>query len=137
VLLMLLALIGSLEFSELGRALGGLGAPERLVQLLLFTVRAIDLIGREYRTLRSAMRVRAFRMRTSPHVWRSMGYLFGMLLVRSLDRSERILGAMRCRCFAGRFPSLAEPRPLAPGDLAFALLAALACAILLVAEWWG
>ena len=107
------------------------------MQLLLFTVRAIDLIGREYRTLRAAMRVRAFRMRTSVHVWRSMGYLFGMLLVRSLERSERIVAAMRCRGFAGQFPSLTEPRPLAPADAAFAVAAALACGVLLLADWRG
>jgi cobalt/nickel transport system permease protein len=37
------------------------------------------------------------------HTYRAFGHLVGMLLVRSLDRSERILAAMKCRGFTGRF----------------------------------
>jgi cobalt/nickel transport system permease protein len=33
-----------------------------------------------------------------------------MLLVRSLERADRIFAAMRCRGFTGRFPSLVEAR---------------------------
>ncbi len=102
----LLALVGSMEIVALGRALARLGAPERLVHLLLFTVRYIEVLEREYRRLRLAMRARAFRPTTSLHCWRSLGYLFGMLMVRSLERAERIDAAMRCRGFTGRFHAL-------------------------------
>ena len=50
-----------------------------------------------------AMRVRGFRPRLDRHTCRSLGYLVGMLLVRSFDRAERILAAMRCRGFRGHF----------------------------------
>jgi cobalt/nickel transport system permease protein len=76
--------------------------PEKLVHLLLLTVRQIHLLHEELARLRQAMRARAFVPRSNLHTWRSLGWLMGMLLVRSLARSRRILGAMRCRGFHGR-----------------------------------
>jgi cobalt/nickel transport system permease protein len=49
------------------------------------------------------METRAFRPGYNLHTFRSFGNLFGLLLVRSLDRSERVLAAMKCRGFQGRF----------------------------------
>lgn len=103
VLLMLLALVGTMESVTLGHAMVHLGLPAKLVHLFLFTIRYIDLLRREMERLRLAMRARAFRPRANFHTWHSYGQMFGMLLVRSLERSERILDAMRCRGFDGRF----------------------------------
>ncbi len=103
VMLWAAALLGPLEANVLGHALHHLRLPRRLVQLLLFTIRYIDVLEREYRRLRTAMRARGFRPRLNRHTYRSYGYLIGMLLVRSLDRSERILAAMKCRGFQGEF----------------------------------
>ena len=49
------------------------------------------------------MKMRGFRPRMNWHTYRTYGYLVGMLLVRSLERSERIVAAMKCRGFRGRF----------------------------------
>ena len=103
VILALLALAGTMEATTLGHALARLGLPHKLVHLLLFTVRYLDVISREYRRMRKAMRARAFVPRSNAHTWRSIGYLIGMLLVRSLERSERILAAMKCRGYNGHF----------------------------------
>lgn len=131
--LAVLALVGSLEAVALGRALGRLGAPERLVHLFLFTIRYLDVLNREYDRLRLAMRARAFRPRAGLHCWTSLGYLFGMLLVRSLERAERIDAAMRCRGFSGRFPSLAETDgPQRPGALDWGVGAASTAMLALV-----
>ena len=108
VALMALALLGSSELPEIGHAMRRLGVPAKLTQLLLMTVRYIEVLGREYRRLRTAMTVRGFRMRFSVHTWRSVGWLFGMLFARSIDRAERIGEAMRCRGFNGEFPVLTE-----------------------------
>lgn len=102
VLLVMLALLGTLEPARLGHALARLGVPERLAHLLLLTVRQIQLVGDEYARLRQAMRARAFVPRSNRHTWHSFGWLMGMLLVRSLARSRRVLDAMRCRGFDGR-----------------------------------
>ncbi|RVU84426.1 cobalt ECF transporter T component CbiQ [Leucothrix sargassi] len=102
VVLAMLALVGTMGASTLGHALARLKAPEKLVHLLLFTVRYLDVISREYRRMRKAMRARAFVPKTNIHTLRSIGYLVGMLLVRSLERSERIYAAMKCRGYCGK-----------------------------------
>lgn len=110
ILLTLLALIGSLEPVVFGHTLARLGVPERLAHLLLMTVRQILLLNQELGRLRRAMRARAFVPRSNAHTWRSYGYLVGMLLVRSLERSDRIRAAMRCRGFHGRLYLLDSSR---------------------------
>ena len=42
------------------------------------------------------------------HTYRSLGYLIGMLLVRSHERSGRIYNAMLCRGFRGHFPVISH-----------------------------
>ena len=102
VVLALLALVGGLEPVRFGHALARLGAPQKLVHLLLLTVRQIHLLQREFTRLRQAMRARAFVPRSNRHTWNAYGYLMGMLLVRSVERARRVLAAMRCRGFHGR-----------------------------------
>lgn len=119
VVLALLALVGTIEPVLLGRALSGLGLSEKLARLLVLTTRYIAVLHAEYARLRFAMRARAFRPAGSLHTWRSLGYLFGMLLVRSVERAERITQAMKCRGFTGRFP-LSEASPPRAGDWLFA-----------------
>ena len=103
VVLAVQALLGGLEMVALGHALARLGAPQKFVALLLFTLRYVDVLQQEYSRLRLAMRARGFRPRTSWHTWRAYGWLVGMLLVMSVERSERIHAAMRLRGFTGRF----------------------------------
>lgn len=106
VLLMILALLGRMETADLGFALARMGLPSKLVQLFCFTIRYVNVLGDEYRRLRLAMKARAFSMGFNLHTWRSIGYLFGMLLVRSAERAERIVKAMKLRGFDGQFRSL-------------------------------
>jgi len=103
ILAILVALVGTLDLTTLGHALSHLYVPRKLIHLLLFTVRYIDVLHREYERMRAAMRVRSFRPGMNWHTYRTYGHLVGMLLVRSLDRSERALAAMKCRGFRGRF----------------------------------
>lgn len=133
VLVMLLALLGTLEPTTLGHALGRLGVPEKLVHLFLLTVRYVELIHDEYRRLRNAMRARAFVPRSDAHGWRSLGWLIGMLLLRSMERARRVLAAMKCRGFHGRLYLLADYR-WGRGDSAAAAAASLLLAGLLWLE---
>ena len=103
IVLAILVLIGTMEVNTLGHALSHLRVPKVLSHLLLFTVRYLDVLHREYLRLRWAMKVRGFRPRMDRHTYHSIGNLLGMLLVRGYDRSERILAAMKCRGFQGRF----------------------------------
>lgn len=130
-LLAVLALAASLDPSALARALKHLRLPDALIHLLLLTLRYVEVLEQEYRRLRQAMRARAFRPRSDRHTWRSFGYLLGMLLVRSLERSERVLAAMKCRGFDGRLHLL--------GDMAYgradAVFLALSGATLAALAW--
>lgn len=109
--LILTAMLGTIEPAQLGGALRGLYVPEPLVRLFVLTARYLSLIRDEARRLHEAMRLRAFRPRSNRHTWRSYGNLLGMLLVRALDRAQRVEEAMRCRGYDGRFPRLAQPLP--------------------------
>lgn len=110
VMLAVQALLATLEMGSLGHALARLGLPTRLVSLLLFTVRYVEVLHQEYGRLRLAMRARAFRPRTGWHTWRSFGWLVGMLLVMSVERAQRIHAAMRLRAFTGHFHMLDDQR---------------------------
>lgn len=125
VVLMMLTLVGTMDAVVLGHALYRLRMPEALVHLMLFTVRYIAVIRQEYGRLRLAMRARAFTARNALHTYRSFGYLIGMLLVRSLERSERIMQAMKCRGFSGKFYIL-DAMHLHHRDYGFAIVALLA-----------
>ncbi|NVO23237.1 cobalt ECF transporter T component CbiQ [Donghicola mangrovi] len=133
VVLALMVLVGSLEPVTLGHALHALKCPESLVHLMMFTIRYIEVLRDEYARLRTSMKVRGFRPRSTWHTYRSYGYLVGMMLVRALERSERILVAMKCRGFQGRIILLEEFR-LSPRDVVFALVVIGVCAALVGLE---
>jgi len=103
VLLVLFSLVATMSASTLGHALAHLKVPDKLVHLMLFMVRYLDVISQEYKKMRRAMQARAFVLRSNLHTWKSTGYLFGMLLIRSVERAERISDAMKCRGFCGRY----------------------------------
>jgi cobalt/nickel transport system permease protein len=133
MVLWVIVLLGTMDFITFGHALRHLRVPDKLVHLLLFTVRYIDVLHGEYLRLRMAMRVRGFRPRVSWHTYRSFGFLIGMLLVRSLDRSERILAAMKCRGFRGQF-HLLDHFAFSVRDVWFGLVAGVVLAALVLGE---
>lgn len=130
--LVLMTFLGNADPTRLGAALHALHVPEALVRLFVLTVRYLSLIRGEARRLHEAMRARAFRAGSNRHTWRSYGYLIGMLLVRALERAQRVEEAMRCRGFSGRFPHAAVPAPDIRDWVAFVGLSGLAVATLLV-----
>ncbi len=134
IVLGVLVLLARLEMASIGHALGRLGVPEKLTYLLLFTVRYLEVLQREYTRLWAAMKMRGFRPRVDGHTYRSFGYLVGMLLVRSVDRADRIVAAMKCRGFCGRFHPL-DHAALTVRDVWFSSLVLLVLAGLAALEW--
>lgn len=106
IVLCFIALMGRMGVAEFAHALAHLNVPTSFVQILLLMVRYIDVLSQEFERLRTAMKCRGFRARSNWHSWKSLGYLCGMLLVRSLERAEQILIAMKCRGFHGTYPLL-------------------------------
>jgi cobalt/nickel transport system permease protein len=127
------ALLGSLEPVRLGRAAARLGLPLKLAHLFLFVVRYVGVFRAEIHRLLEAMRARAFVPRSNLHTWRTFGNLAGMMLVRSLDRAERVDEAMRCRGFSGRFP-LATAESFTRRDVGFGAVIGLAIVALVAAD---
>ncbi len=134
IVLGLMGLLASMDAMTLGHALSHLRVPDKLAHLLLFTVRYLDVLDRESRRLRAAMKVRGFRPRMNLHTYRAYGYLVGMLLIRSFDRSERIVAAMKCRAFRGRFYVL-NHFSFSRRDLPFCLAATALFILLTWANW--
>nr|WP_319516689.1 cobalt ECF transporter T component CbiQ [uncultured Cohaesibacter sp.] len=133
IVMMSLALLATIDAVTFGHALAKLKVPEKLVYLLLFTVRYIEVLHAEYLRLRTAMRCRVFQPKNNMHTYKSVGYLVGMLLIRSFERSERILMAMKCRGFNGQFHLLKEFN-YTKRDLAFSVIAFLFMVLLLALE---
>jgi cobalt/nickel transport system permease protein len=129
--LVVLTLIGGMTPVALGRALAGLGLPERLVQILYFAARYVGLLGAEADRLLTAARARGFRPGLSRRTVAVVGLVVGTVLLNALERAERVAEAMRCRGFTGRFAVGTLGRPGA-ADLAAIGLAA-AAALLVVA----
>ncbi|HUT12639.1 MAG TPA: cobalt ECF transporter T component CbiQ [Thermoguttaceae bacterium] len=134
IVLLLLVLLDSLDATTLGHTLSHLRVPDKLTHLLLFTVRYLDVLHREYLRMRAAMKVRAFRPRMNRHTYRTYGHLVGMLLVRSFERSERIVAAMKCRGFHGRF-YLFEHFHFSRRDVPFCAVSLLLLLTLVLMEW--
>lgn len=134
IVLALAALVAALDLPTVGHALHHLRVPDKLVHLLLLTVRYVAVLETEYRRLAWAMKVRGFRPAMNLHTWRTYGYLVGMLLVRSLDRAERVAAAMKCRGFQGRF-YLLDHFALTRADVAFALVLLVVLAGIVGVEW--
>ena len=106
IVLLFTALVATIDPAHLGSTLKRLALPDKLVYLFMLVIRYADLIHDEYGRLRNAMKARAFHARFSRHTLQTFGYLVGLLLVRSMERSERVLAAMKCRGFDGRFHAL-------------------------------
>lgn len=130
IVLCFIALVATIPVSELGHALRKLHVPDKLAYLLVFTYRYVFVMAGEYQRMRQAMKIRGFVPRTNLHTYRSLAYLAGMVLVRGLDRAERVYAAMLCRGFNGRFRSL---NGLAASPLDFGFLIAMCAATAAVA----
>ena len=97
------AFFGTSSVFELSAAARQLGAPEKMTAIFMLMFRYIQVIGQEYSRLRLAMKIRGFKPSMKLHSYGAYANLIGMLLIRSLDRANRIHAAMRCRGYNGRF----------------------------------
>lgn len=111
IMLALIALLATMSVFTLGGAMGHLRVPGKIVHLVLFTYRYIQVMLQEYDRLLNAMKIRGFHPGNNIHTYKTFAYLVGMLLVKSYDRAERIRAAMLCRGFRGRFYNLSEFSP--------------------------
>jgi len=111
ILLALIALVTTMNFSLLGYALNWLHVPDKIVHLLLMTYRYVFLIEEEYQRLIRSTQIRGFRPATNLHTYKTYASIVGMLLVRASIRAEQVYNAMLCRGFKHKFYCLYEFNP--------------------------
>ena len=130
ILLAVTALLGTSTVFALVHALRRLALPEKLAQLFFFTFRYFQILHAEYLRLREAMRARCFAPGVNLHSYKSYAQLMGALLVRGLDRAERVREAMLCRGYAGKLP-LWNHVAIQRQDIIFSVFFSMTCGILL------
>ena len=130
IILTSLALACTMQVAVLVRAMEALRLPGKFCQVIFFSLRYFQVIHREYRRLSEAMTARAFVPRTNLHTFKTYGYLISMLLVRSLNRGQRVYEAMLCRGYTGSFPALRQFR-LVGRDIIFLVF----CLVALAGLW--
>ncbi len=108
IIMALMALVATMPVFTLGRALGYLRVPDKIVHLLSFAYRYIHVIHREYGRLMSAIRIRGFSPGNNIHTYKTYAYVVGMLLLKSHERAQRVRAALLCRGFRGKFYDLSE-----------------------------
>ncbi|CCO23543.1 cobalt ECF transporter T component CbiQ [Maridesulfovibrio hydrothermalis] len=106
VVLAVTALISTMPAQLVGAGMQTLRLPDKLCRLFLFTWRYVHVMGAEFSKMNRAATMRGFIPRTDMHTYRTYAWLMGMLLIRSLDRAQRIWQAMLCRGFTGTFHTL-------------------------------
>lgn len=121
IVLALITLLSTSSIVNLGHGLETMKVPRRLTFLLLFSYRYVFVIYSEYLRLRRAAQLRCFVPGTNIHTYRTTGYLFGMTLVRSWNRSQRVYQAMQLRGFDGILHPL-RTASVTSSDMAFLLL---------------
>jgi cobalt/nickel transport system permease protein len=102
-----LALIACTGMNRLGAGLGQLGVPRVFVVQLLFLYRYLFVVADEGTKMFRSVELRSGSAR--PLHLRTYGSLIGNLLLRSMDRAERVYRAMIARGFDGEIRVLRRP----------------------------
>ncbi len=110
ILFCFIALIATSSTAALGHGMTQLGVPQKLSFLLLFSYRQLFVIQQEYQRLQRAALLRGFTPKNSLHTYRTYSHLFGMTLVKSWNRAERVQQAMVLRGFQGKLIPLNQQK---------------------------
>jgi cobalt/nickel transport system permease protein len=121
---MTLLLIATTSFSGVCRALKSLGLPAVFTEQLLFLYRYLFTLIEEGRRINRARDLRDPYKKNQ--TWKTYARILGVLLIRTIERAERIYLAMKSRGFEGVIPGSAENRfQLKDFMVLFAALAAI------------
>jgi cobalt ECF transporter T component CbiQ len=99
-------LVSTTPFDRLLAAFCRLGMPRVFAALLAFVYRYVFVLFDELARMRTAQRARTFGRRPGRMRWTSAVQLVGTVLIRAIDRAERIHGAMSSRGWTGNFTTL-------------------------------
>lgn len=131
-------LLGSTPFLEVLRVMRSLKIPPLLTDMTLLTYRYLFEVAEQFTTMKQAMTLRGYGSQHQPiqRQWTWLSSLFGSLLLRSYDQSQRVYQAMWLRGY-GQGSSLHQ-RQTSSSDINSSYLTVSAIALtfsLITAEW--
>jgi len=100
--LTMLWLINVMPFDQLLATLRRLKVPDVLLATLSFMYRYIYVLWDELDKMLTARRAREFSNRRGWRYWKTSAQMLGLLLIRSMQRAERVHGAMLARGWDGQ-----------------------------------
>jgi len=101
-------LVNVMPFEQLLVTLRRLRVPAIVVAILAFMYRYVFVVWDELDSLRLARKTRSYGRGSLWFRWKTLAQMLGMLLIRSLNRAERIHGAMQARGWDGEVRWLEE-----------------------------
>ncbi len=110
IAMMMEPLFGTTPLPLTLQSMSRLGLPDSVGQMILLSHRYIFVFLQEIIRMYRGMRVRGFVPGTNIATMNAMGNFFGMLFVRSFDRTQRVYDAMLSRGYSGQFPSFVRFR---------------------------
>ena len=136
IVLGLTLLLATSPINHLFHALAHWRVSPRLLQIFFFFYRYLHVLHQEWHRLLLGLRARGFAPRSNLHTYRTYAYLLGNLLLRSLDRAQRVYQAMLCRGFRGTY-WLLDHFHWQRRDSLFLAGSGLAVAALVLVEVWS
>lgn len=105
IITLALIILGTTPVQTCVRAFQALRLPWIMADMALLVIRYIEVIGSDYRRMRTSMVLRGFSgQRTGIKTLKTMSWLIGSLVVRGVERSDRIYRAMRVRGYGNLSP---------------------------------
>ena len=108
--------------------------PRVLAQIALLCYRFLFAFRADLYRTKVALKTRGFHEASRMHTFRTLAHTTGGLLIRALDRTERVTHAMRCRGYRGSMPTL-RTFQLHRTDLLAAAACIVFCGLFLVWEY--
>ena len=132
-------LLGTTPFLDMLKALRSLGLPSLLTDMALLTYRYLFDIASQLLTMQQAMRLRGYgwMRQTLRRQWGWTVSLFGSLLLRSYERSQRVYKAMRLRGYGYGLSATYTASSHSPSGITFVAtgLTLLAALSFVLGEW--
>lgn len=101
-----ISMVSTLSFSQLAQGLLRLRLPDKIVTLILFTSRGIDVLGEQYTTLKESAALRGFVPKTDLHTYKTYASFIAILFLRASLKSEVLTESMQLRGFNGKIHTL-------------------------------
>lgn len=97
-----MVLVYSTPMARLFHAAERLMIPSVIVQIAVLTYRYLFSLSWEWGNVRNALKSRGFNNTASMRVYKTYANVIAASLVRSLERTDRVYNAMKCRGYSGQ-----------------------------------